>query len=372
MTRTAKQMSKRISVAVFAIGTLTANRASADFAFCNFDGPLHTEGGFNLRAINNHGTALGTSFDESFNVRGFTRSADGTLLDFSLPNGSAGEGFQTQLGAINDDNVVAAYLPTVPRAHGNPLLLLRNGAIDATIPLPAEFGTTIVRGLSNAGVMAGTVNDLEARKPRGFVRNAAGNFTKFEANPTTIFTEVEGINNAGIVIGNFSILNSFTQGFERSVDGTITLLPNPATIGGKTVFAIFYSSINDAGVTVGSFQDPSERFYGFVRDPQGHFTLVQNPANPLSTGLTGINNRGTVSGTYIDGSGLVHGFIAEPCPADSNRDGVVGLADLSILLTHFGASDGATVEDGDTNLDGDVNLADLSNLLANFGQTCSQ
>lgn len=364
---------KKIGVIAIALGTLSANRVAADFAFDNIDGPIHSEGGFNLRAINNHGTALGTAFDASFNLRGFTRSADGVFSEFTLPNGSAGERFQTTLGAINDNDVVAAFLPTFPGVHGNPLLLFRNGVVDATIPLPPEFGTTIVRGLNNAGVLAGTVNDLEARKPLGFIRDAAGNFTKFAVNPTTIFTEVEGINNAGVVIGNFSILNNFTQGFVRTPDGTITLLPNPVQIGGQTVFTIFYSAINDAGVTVGTFQDsnPTPGFFGFVRDPQGNFTLVQNPATPASGGLTGINNHGTVTASFGSGGGLPRGFVAELCPTDANRDGAVSLADLSILLAHFGISDATSIEEGDTDLDGNVDLTDLANLLANFGQVCA-
>lgn len=368
-------MHLRTCVAAIALGAVAADGVSADFAFDNFDGPLHSEGGFNLRAINNHGTALGTAFDATFNLRGFTRGADGSFFEFPLPNGSAGERFQTQLGAINDDNVVAMFLPTFPGVHGNPLLLFRNGVVDATIPLPPEFGTTIVRGLNNAGVIAGTVNDLEARKPLGFIRDAAGNFTKFGVNPTTLFTEVEGINNAGVVIGNFSIFNDFTQGFLRTPDGTITLLPNPEQIGGKGVFAIFYAAINDVGFTVGTFQGPNPttpEFFGFVRDPQGNFTLVQNPAIPTSGGLTGINNHGTVTASFAGGGGLTFGgFIAELCPTDANRDGAVSLADLSILLSHFGVSDAASIEEGDTDLDGNVDLTDLANLLANFGQVCS-
>lgn len=56
------------------------------------------------------------------------------------------------------------------------------------------------------------------------------------------------------------------------------------------------------------------------------------------------------------------------CPADLNGDGQVDLADLSILLTHFGSSGGPA--DGDLNGDGNVDLADLSILLVDFGSTC--
>ncbi len=52
-------------------------------------------------------------------------------------------------------------------------------------------------------------------------------------------------------------------------------------------------------------------------------------------------------------------------PGDLDGDGDVDLADLSILLAHYGQS--GTPADGDLDGDGDVDLGDLSILLANYG-----
>jgi len=57
------------------------------------------------------------------------------------------------------------------------------------------------------------------------------------------------------------------------------------------------------------------------------------------------------------------------CPEDLNGDNVIDLADLSVLLAHFGEA-GADPEHGDVDGDGDVDLADLSQVLAVFGTTC--
>lgn len=57
-------------------------------------------------------------------------------------------------------------------------------------------------------------------------------------------------------------------------------------------------------------------------------------------------------------------------PGDVDGDGVVGLGDLSVLLSSFGVLSGATYEDGDLNGDGAVDLADLSELLSSYGTTC--
>ncbi len=61
-----------------------------------------------------------------------------------------------------------------------------------------------------------------------------------------------------------------------------------------------------------------------------------------------------------------------PCfiATDINSDGLVNGADLSVMLTNFGA--GVTPGfDGDANHDGVVNAADLSVLLAQFNTSCS-
>lgn len=63
-------------------------------------------------------------------------------------------------------------------------------------------------------------------------------------------------------------------------------------------------------------------------------------------------------------------LIYSPCAGDADEDGQVTLADLSILLTNFGISSGATWAQGDFNGDGAVDLADLSALLTAFGTNC--
>ena len=58
------------------------------------------------------------------------------------------------------------------------------------------------------------------------------------------------------------------------------------------------------------------------------------------------------------------------CPGDLDADGSIGVADLAILLSQFGVSQGATEADGDSDADGDVDIADLAVLLGLFGGSC--
>ncbi len=61
--------------------------------------------------------------------------------------------------------------------------------------------------------------------------------------------------------------------------------------------------------------------------------------------------------------------IGAACPEDLDGDGSVGLADLQILLSHYGET-GASPADGDLTGDGSVGLADLQLLLAGYGGVC--
>jgi len=58
------------------------------------------------------------------------------------------------------------------------------------------------------------------------------------------------------------------------------------------------------------------------------------------------------------------------CLGDVDHNWQVDLADLSVLLSNYGLTGGATYEDGDLDGDGDVDLADLSMLLARYGLSC--
>jgi hypothetical protein len=53
---------------------------------------------------------------------------------------------------------------------------------------------------------------------------------------------------------------------------------------------------------------------------------------------------------------------------DLNVDGSVGLEDLSILLSNYGMTSGATYEQGDLDFDGDIDLTDLAELLGHYGE----
>lgn len=61
---------------------------------------------------------------------------------------------------------------------------------------------------------------------------------------------------------------------------------------------------------------------------------------------------------------------APACPEDVDGSGTIDSTDLSILLSNFGTTSGASPSDGDIDGDGDVDSTDLSLLLTVFGAPC--
>lgn len=70
-------------------------------------------------------------------------------------------------------------------------------------------------------------------------------------------------------------------------------------------------------------------------------------------------------------TGTDFGFKISPrCPGDFNNDSVVGTADLTLLLVHFGQS-GQACNVADMFADAVINTQDLTLFLLNFGRTCT-
>lgn len=92
---------------------------------------------------------------------------------------------------------------------------------------------------------------------------------------------------------------------------------------------------------------------------------VLDLATPASSGVLGADGGVAFNDpTRVDSSAPLRG-----CQQDSNGDGVIDAADLSVLLGSFGQAVQVNTL-GDLNADGLVNSADLSVMLGVFGNVC--
>jgi hypothetical protein len=77
--------------------------------------------------------------------------------------------------------------------------------------------------------------------------------------------------------------------------------------------------MNNFGIITGSYLDASGVWHGFLLGPDGKFTTLDVPGADMTPGdFNGtfpetINTFGAVTGVYIDVNNVYHGFVAVPC-----------------------------------------------------------
>lgn len=71
------------------------------------------------------------------------------------------------------------------------------------------------------------------------------------------------------------------------------------------------SGLNNLGVTVGAFELAGQNLEGFIYQPTtNEYTAIQYPG-AVSTTALGVNDAGTVAGTFANQDGVNHGFFLE-------------------------------------------------------------
>jgi hypothetical protein len=164
------------------------------------------------------------------------------------------------------------------------------------VPFPGVTETT-VSGINDRGQIVGYYRD--SMGGHGFVLED-GVFTPIDV-PGALDTHPWGINNAGLIVGTYSITRDSLLGFVLD-QGEFAEFTGP---DGNPALPF---DVNDQGQIVGSTGG-----HGFLYD-HGRFRLIDVPfeeASPGSTVVNGINNRGQMTGVYSDAFGHGHSFLAE-------------------------------------------------------------
>ena len=119
--------------------------------------------------------------------------------------------------------------------------------------------------------------------------------TPFSAPSGYTLTMVNGIDDAGVVVGQMQDKNGNLVGFTRDTKGNFTTFKMQNS-------GITWFNRRSSGVNVGSYQDKAmpPATHGFAQ--QGSNTTTVNYPGSTGTWLTGINKTGTVTGNYLKGT----------------------------------------------------------------------
>jgi hypothetical protein len=216
-------------------------------------GTLDTDGA----AINDAGQILLNTITRSpitgDTYQAFLRSADGQTLTPLVaavpPNG------RLFVSGLNDAGQIAGTIQ-VPAVSDVGYVLNPDGT-SFTFNAPGATHTYI-GGINDLGIVSGSFDDVNGNR-HGFIRYPDGSFLTFEgpSGPGTSLVAIGGINDFGDVVGTAD-----RMGFVRSSAGVYFPVNVPGT--GIYTFAV---GINDAGVVVGEYQGGGVLFGGYIATP---------------------------------------------------------------------------------------------------------
>jgi len=282
--------------------------------FITFDAPGAVNGTYPA-SISSTGVITGYFNDENFVGHGFVRSADGTITAFDAPGAVVG----TFPQSINTAGVVTGIFGDenfVP--HG--FIRAQNGNITTFDVLEATGGFFFLTGINPMGTIIGSLFD-ENFLQHGFVRARSGNITTIEIPEAVNGTQAVAINPRGLITGTYTDADFVSHGFLRASNGTFKTF-DPPSPGEIRPFASFsfgpLLSITPHGVIAGAYFEPIEgnpfggNFRAFVRATDGTFTTFDAANYPpccIWSFPSGINQAGTITGSFNDGFTINHGFV---------------------------------------------------------------
>jgi probable HAF family extracellular repeat protein len=119
--------------------------------------------------------------------------------------------------------------------------------------------------------------------------------------PGAIATVLGGINNAGVIVGQYEDKKEVVHCF-MLVGSKVTTINHPNAVSDGCIH------INSAGAIVGFWKNSAAVTTGFLYQ-NGKFTNIPGPSGAKSSVAYGINDNGQIVGYFTDSSGKDHGFL---------------------------------------------------------------
>ena len=310
----------------------TSTGASAQSsAFTAIDVPAAGTGadeGTAATAIDAQGDVAGVYIDSSGNEHGFVLPAGGAITAFDA-SGSGGKGIETiPIGFDTSGDIAGIYHDANSRVHGF-VRAASTGAIslidvsgedtgknEGTFPICINSSGTIAGDYSTTLTTSSGTNSFT----HGFIRSASGTITTFDAEPlpttygsTNPGTYVIAMNASGEVAGFYIDGAGAEHGFLRNASGTLTTFEAPNAGTGSEQGTIV-TGIDAAGDVIGAYADSSNAIHGFERNASsGTITVIDAPgagtATYQGTYPDAFDAAGDISGSFTDANNVVHGFI---------------------------------------------------------------
>jgi probable HAF family extracellular repeat protein len=256
---------------------------AASYNFTTVDVP----GAFETRilGINDRGDIVG-GYRDHLGGHGFLFDGEKlTTIDFPESQGTEARGIN------NKGQIVGFFGGQDLRSHGFLYDHQQFTVIDAPFP---DAGDTVPGGINDRGQIVG--RSLMFNAPPG-LENERGFLFEDQEFQVIPIARPSGINNRGEIVGDNVVLFA---------NGVLTQVLFPGALG-TTVLGI-----NDSGVIVGNYQVGGDITHGYVY-LNGVFSTLDVPfPNVTDTFPVGINNKGEIVGVYFESDVSAHGFVATP------------------------------------------------------------
>ena len=211
-------------------------------------------------------------------------------------------------GNNNSGVIVGNFANTTGGAEG---FVYSNGQFtDVVVPGadPSDRGNLF--DVNNSGTSVGAFTSPDLVHPHhpnpishSFTRSSAGIITVLpDPAAGALSAEANGINDNGIIVGNYTDAASHRHGFIFT-NGSYTTYDFPGAI------RTFLNGVNNSGHVIGYYRDVFNIVRGVILYNNTTTTIVFPGSS--RTKLFGINNAGIIVGEYLDGSGVTHGFVYE-------------------------------------------------------------
>ncbi|HEY4453736.1 MAG TPA: CHRD domain-containing protein [Pseudonocardiaceae bacterium] len=336
--------------------------------FANENAPGSTQ--TQVTAINNNGATVGffaraNNADQMNDNTGFVLRG-GSFHPVSFPAKDNANPPVNQLLGVNDDSIAAGfYTDSTGNNHGY-TYNIHNGAFT---PVPVPGSTSVTAAAINDRNQIAGFDTTTAGATEGFVRDSNGKITHL-AFPRATMTQVLGLSNRGEAVGVYQVGSgdsAATHGFTWTASAGFTTVDDPNGMGTTTV-----NGVNDAGVLVGFYADAAGNTHGMLAKP-GHGSGGSGAPTTERLNLSAMPN-GTVTVTQSPDrhyTAHLNGYGFTPGSAHAAEIDAPGAAGPVIRFGAVSANAEGVIDTSTTSLDTDSRLPAGARFVIRLGDSTS-